>query len=81
MIIRGALGRAGLSEPAVELGEVRMSLGERTARRAVPTQGRCRLCRDAVPTLPKADAARAARGAAPTLRIAGIQQVGMVRVC
>ena len=33
------LGRAWLSEPAVELDVVRNSTGERTARRAVPTQG------------------------------------------
>jgi hypothetical protein len=35
----GALGRAWLSEPAVEQDEVWSSTGERTARRAVPTQG------------------------------------------
>ena len=30
-------GGAGLSEPAVELSELRISVRERTARRAVPT--------------------------------------------
>ncbi len=39
----GAFGRAWLSEPAVEPDEIRSSTGERTARRAVPTQGRLRL--------------------------------------
>ena len=41
---------------------------------------RCRLCRDAVPTLPKAEADRTARGAVPALGIAGgagLSKVGL----
>ena len=39
MIGWGILGREGLSEPAVEPIVIRMSVRERTARRAVPTKG------------------------------------------